>query len=203
MPRMSEAEKAKSHARILDAAARLVRSRGVEATSVGDVMKAAGMTHGGFYRHFGSKEDLVAAAVDHAVEDVLGPVERESLKASREAAAGYITDYLSDSHRRRRELGCPLAAIAGEALREDDPLREAAERAARRTARLLSENSEADPDAPADDLGYATLSVLLGTIVLARLFREDDEAATVLREGEKTIRMLRSHHEEGEGGPSR
>ena len=61
MPRMSEAEKQKSHRRILDAAARLFRERGIEATSVADVMKAAGMTHGGFYRHFDSKEDLVSA----------------------------------------------------------------------------------------------------------------------------------------------
>lgn len=195
MPRMSDAEKQKSHGRILDAAARILRAEGVDATSVADVMKAAGMTHGGFYRHFGSKQDLVAAAVDHAADGVLQPVEQKSLKAPGEASATYVSDYLSDEHRRHREKGCPLAAIAGEALREDGPVREAAERAARRTVRLLSEKPEsADPDAPVDDLAYATLSVLVGTIVLARLFREEDEAARVLREGEKTIRILRANH---------
>ena len=83
MPRMSEAEKQRSHSRIVDAAARLFRKRGIEATSVADVMKAAGMTHGGFYRHFASKADLVAAAFQHAVDDVVAKVEQADSPAGR------------------------------------------------------------------------------------------------------------------------
>ncbi|MGB0904935.1 MAG: TetR family transcriptional regulator, partial [Mangrovicoccus sp.] len=67
MARQSKAEKQKSHARILEAAAQVFREKGIEATSLADVMTAAGLTHGGFYRHFASKEALVAAAFHHAV----------------------------------------------------------------------------------------------------------------------------------------
>ena len=75
MPRMSEAEKRKSHRRILDAASRLMREKGIGSTSVSDVMKAARLTHGGFYRHFSSKDELVAAAFQHAVDDVVKGIE--------------------------------------------------------------------------------------------------------------------------------
>ncbi|MEL6618022.1 MAG: helix-turn-helix domain-containing protein, partial [Pseudomonadota bacterium] len=75
MPKMSADEKRQSHERILKAASRLFRERGIEATSVADVMKAAGLTHGGFYRHFSSKDALVAAAFGHAVDEVLSAVE--------------------------------------------------------------------------------------------------------------------------------
>ncbi|MEZ5913496.1 MAG: TetR/AcrR family transcriptional regulator [Paracoccaceae bacterium] len=72
---MSADEKQKTHERILKAASQLFRERGIETTSVADVMKAAGLTHGGFYRHFASKEALVAAAFSHAVDEVLSDVE--------------------------------------------------------------------------------------------------------------------------------
>lgn len=196
MPRMSEAEKQKSHKRILDAAARILRAQGVEAISVADVMKAAGMTHGGFYRHFASREDLVAAAIDHAAESVLGPVEAEKAERDGEAVAAYVSDYLSDAHRRNRETGCPLAAIAGEALRDDGPVRDATERAARRTALVLSGATGA-PDSEedaTDELGLATLSVLVGTIVLSRLFQEDDDAERLLKLGQSSVEILRDHY---------
>lgn len=196
MPRMSDAEKQKSRGRILDAAARMLRAQGVEATSVADVMKAAGMTHGGFYRHFVSKEDLVAAAVDRAADSVLKPIEAGKEAGDRQAVAGYVTDYLSDAHRRNRESGCPLAAIAGEVLRDQGAARDATEKAARRTARLLSTASEApDGGEVADDLGLATLSVLVGTIVLARLLVDDREAEHLLELGQSTVELLHDHFE--------
>ena len=196
MPRMSEAEKQKSHKRILDAAAAILRSQGVEATSVVDVMNSAGMTHGGFYRHFKSKEDLIAAAINHAADSVLSPVELGGEEAGRkQAAAGYVSDYLSDSHRRNLANGCPLAAIAGEALREKGPVRSATEQAAQRTARILSETSETPgTEDVADDLGLATLSVLVGTIVLSRLFQDNQDAERLLVLGRSTIDILHDYH---------
>lgn len=195
MPRMSEAEKAKSRQRILDAAAATVRREGVEATSVGDVMKAAGLTHGGFYRHFASKEDLIAAAIEHATEGVLADRETKSLQAPREAALDYVADYLSDDHLHHRETGCPLAAIAGEAIREDGPIREAGIRAARRTARLLSGESDNGREGSGADIGYVNLSILIGSIVLARLSKDDSEADDILRAAQKAIRLI---HKESE-----
>ena len=189
MPRMSEADKQKSHRRILDAAARILRADGVEATGVATVMEAAGMTHGGFYKHFKSRDDMLAAAVDHATQSVLGPVEVKRAGGDDGAPAAYASDYLSDAHRRNRGSGCPLAAIAGEALRETGPIRDAAERAALRTVRLLS--GDGDEREAMDDFGFASLSVLVGSIVIARLLQEESEAERVLQLGQNTLDMLR------------
>jgi TetR/AcrR family transcriptional repressor of nem operon len=74
--RMSQEEKEKSHGRIVASASRLLRERGLAGASVGDVMKAAGMTHGGFYKHFDSKEVLVEAAMDAAFAEFTDALER-------------------------------------------------------------------------------------------------------------------------------
>lgn len=196
MARMSEAEKQKSHGRILDAAARTLRAQGVETTSVSDVMKAAGMTHGGFYRHFASKEELVAAAIEHAADTILGPLEIEGDNAAREEAAiGYVSDYLSEFHRNNLADGCPLAALGCEVLRDEGPVRDAAQQAARRTVGVLS--APLETDRPADtneDIGLATLSVLVGTIVLSRLFEDDRRSGKLLELGRETVEVLQDHH---------
>jgi len=199
MPRVSEAEKQRSHSRILDSAAEVVRERGVEAASLGDIMKAAGMTHGGFYRHFANKEGLVAAAIDRAADDVLSSYEVRRANGDEEAAVDYINEYLSDRHRLALKSGCPLAAVAGEALRADGLVRTATQNAARRTARLLSGPSNAEVSGDeADDLGLATLSVLVGTIVLSRLARDEGEAQCLLKAGARTINALRDPSDDSE-----
>lgn len=78
--------KKKSRKRILDAAARLIRENGVEATSVADVMTAAGMTHGGFYRHFANKDELVRAAFQEAVDRSVGAMDVPETEGAREEA---------------------------------------------------------------------------------------------------------------------
>ena len=117
MPRMSAAEKQKSHERILDAAARLFRERGIEATSVADVMKAAGLTHGGFYKHFPSKQALVAEAFRRAAEGLLSGAEAEAAPgrpARAEPRARYVARYLSGEHVSDAGHGCPIAALGAD-----------------------------------------------------------------------------------------
>ena len=189
MPRMSEAEKRKSHARILDAASRLFRERGIEATSVSDVMKAAGLTHGGFYRHFESKEALVSAAFSAAVEDVLSGVEAASDGPQRLAAqAAYIASYLSGEHVTDRGQGCPLAALGSEIARQDGPVNDAAWSAVARMSQALEPD-----DHPSRDRGYARMALLLGTLTLARLAGARDEAQPILDAGITGERLLERH----------
>lgn len=91
--------KKKSRKRILDAAARLIRENGVEATSVADVMTAAGMTHGGFYRHFANKDELVRAAFQEAVDRSVGAMDVPETEGAREEARKrYVATYLSQEH---------------------------------------------------------------------------------------------------------
>ena len=93
---------------ILEAAGRLFRERGFEAVSVADVMRAAGLTHGGFYGYFKSKDELIAEALAGALASTGGP--------SGDLAA-YVARYLSPVHRDNRARGCATAALAAETAR--------------------------------------------------------------------------------------
>jgi TetR/AcrR family transcriptional repressor of nem operon len=187
---MSEAEKLKSHKRILDAAARLMRERGVEATSVAHIMSAAGLTHGGFYRHFPSKDALAAAAFRHAVDGVVSDVEQASSPEARaQARDRYVATYLSDLHVKDRGQGCPLAAIGAEAARLDDSLRAAAAEAVWRMAGLLP-TAEACGPADRSGQGIALVALLLGTVTLARLAERPEEAAAILSAGRTGVDAL-------------
>lgn len=189
MPRMSEAEKQRSHNRILDAAAQLFRERGVEATSVADVMKAAGMTHGGFYRHFELKEDLIAAAFRHAVDDVVSGMEREEASERQERERqDYIAKYLSQAHVQDSRHGCPLAAMGTELARTQGASRHAGAQASDRMAALLRDTSETG-----SDQGSATMALLMGTITLARLAGTEEEADRALEAGRTAIDLLQDH----------
>lgn len=184
MPRMSEAEKRKSHKRILDEAARIFRERGAEATSVSDVMQAAGLTHGGFYRHFKSKDDLVAAAFKNAVDDVLAEMESAGSAEEKTAAReSYIDTYLSPRHVENRGEGCPLAALAGELSRGEEMVRQEGYAALDRVSRLLSQEKE-----PAQ--GIAMLALMLGTVTLARFADSRETAKSVLDAGQKGVDLI-------------
>ncbi len=186
MPRMSAAEKQKSHERILEAAARLMRERGIEATSVADVMQAAGLTHGGFYKHFPSKRALVAEAFRHAAEALLGEAEAAPGGPARaEARARYVARYLSGQHMRDAGHGCPIAALGADLARDEGAARSEATRALERMAAILG------PDTPGkDDSGLALTALLVGTVTLARLAEKPDLSARILEAGRRAADML-------------
>lgn len=113
--RVSKKDKDRSGQRIVASAARLMRERGVEGATVGEVMRGAGMTLGGFYRHFDSKDALVSAAVGEAFDEMLsGPEARLEEGDPAGVIAGFQRHYLSDKHVADRAGGCPVAALASE-----------------------------------------------------------------------------------------
>src|SRR5215831_3426096 len=112
--RRSQEDAAKTRARIVDEASRLFRARGIDATSVADVMSAAGLTVGGFYRHFESKEDLVAAAIDAASRETTDRHLARSASEDDNNLLALFDTYLSDAHRKHPGLGCPVAALCSE-----------------------------------------------------------------------------------------
>ena len=184
MPRMSEAEKQKSHNKILEAAARMLRAEGTDATSVSDVMQAAGLTHGGFYRHFKSKGELVSAAFRKAVDDVLtemeqAPDETEKTRARRD----YIDTYLSKCHVDNRGAGCPLAALANDLSRGDEAARRDGLAAVERVSTLLKAGDAAGQ-------GTALLALMVGTVTLARLADREQAAEAILKAGRTGVDLL-------------
>ena len=102
---------------VIDVASQLFREGGFDGVSVADLMKASGFTHGGFYNHFRSKEELLAEALKRAFENMAG--ERSCSKNIRDS----ISKYLSDLHRRVRARGCPAAALAGDTSRQSEQVK--------------------------------------------------------------------------------
>ena len=193
MPRMSDAEKRKSHKRILDAAARLMRENGVGSTSVSDVMQAAGLTHGGFYRHFSSKDELVAAAFQHAVDDVVADLEAARSTGELDRARNdYIALYLSRAHLEDRGQGCPLAAMGPEIALLENEAKDAASAAIERMAGLLASGKDSSRSQ-----GIAMMALLLGTITLARLKETGVDAGEVLDAGKTGVAVIRQHWSDG------
>ena len=118
-------ETAAKHERIVKEASRLFRERGFENVSVGEVMKAAGLTHGAFYAHFGSKEELQAAAVAYGQKVSLGRAQRST--GNKKSKGSFADRYLSRWHRDNPGDGCTMAALAQEVARSSPELKAAFE----------------------------------------------------------------------------
>jgi len=119
-------ETAAKHDRIVKEASRLFRERGFENVTVGEVMRAAGLTHGAFYAHFGSKRELEEAAV--AYGQGVSAARARSYGATKKGRQAYADRYLSPSHRDNPGDGCTMAALAPEVARSTPELKAAFER---------------------------------------------------------------------------
>ena len=108
-----------SHERIVHAAARAIRRSGYDGTSVADIMKEAGLTHGGFYAHFASREAMLAEAADHAGAESVAALERIAASVPPEQALRAMEEaYLSKAHIEGIEIGCGTAALVSEMPRQ-------------------------------------------------------------------------------------
>src|SRR5258708_19829136 len=120
----SKQEAAETRKRIVETAATEFRRNGIDGTGLADLMGAAGLTHGGFYRHFDSKDHLVAescaAAVDSVVESLTSALSKKGKRTGLEAVAG---SYLAKNHPDNSSNGCPFAALATEPVPIDDSIR--------------------------------------------------------------------------------
>jgi len=137
MARTPNSRKEETHERILDIAARAIRRDGYAGVGVADVMKEAGLTHGGFYAHFPSRDALLVEALERAGRQSAEAVART---AERRAAHGVspfralVESYLADSHLSNLESGCPVAALGSDMPRQSNAVREAS---AARVERLI------------------------------------------------------------------
>ena len=179
MRRTREA-KAETHQAIVAEAARLFREHGIEQTSVAEVMQAAKLTHGGFYRHFGSKDDLAAAAVKSAFDGIIDELEHQTREdGSRTALEQYAARYLSEAHVGSPAIGCPMAALAIEAGRIGGAISQAF---ADGTRRMIAEIAERLPGRKDTTQARAAhmLATLVGAVVIARATGESEVRDQVL-----------------------
>jgi TetR/AcrR family transcriptional regulator, transcriptional repressor for nem operon len=169
----SQASKAETHARIVQIAADRFRKDGLDGVGVADLMKDAGLTVGGFYKHFGSRDDLVAEAVQTALDQSQARSRGVLAEAPPERAfPALVENYLNAEHRDAPENGCAFGALAGDAGRGSERVQALFNAQAERTyeglARLLapSPDGKVDPDARAKAI--AAHSLMVGALTLAR-----------------------------------
>jgi len=171
--RVTQDQMRENRRRILSEASRLFREKGFEAVGVAEVMKAAGLTHGGFYGHFSSKEDLMAHAITHATTETSG----------RGGDLGeFLARYLSPAHRDGAADGCPMAALAADIRHRPPPARSAMTVGIRTQIDRLA---EALPDGVGADRrreAVGTYAAMIGALILARAADDPALSDEILRE---------------------
>lgn len=177
--KVSRAQAEENRERILDNAAALFREHGFDGIGLNDLMQAAGLTRGGFYGHFASKDDLAAQAFRRALQ-----ANREQWKQQPDRSlAAWVQTYLSDAHRDHRGAGCALAALAGDAARGGPAVQEVFAEGVENLADALQAQMPASEPAERREQALAMLSTLVGALLLSRavgdpgLSRELREAA--------------------------
>ena len=197
----SRAEKEQSRERILEAAARMIREVGPNGISIADLMKSANMTHGGFYGHFPSRENLIVAAIERAIDD--GAKSFASLPDGEDPGSvkSIANRYLSTPHRDNIARGCALASLGTEVGRLEE----------RQGRQLLQEHAENRFDHMAEAMGggedtkdasVAAWCTMVGAVVLSRVFRGSKRADEILEIARKSVQDFAAKSGTAETPPS-
>jgi TetR/AcrR family transcriptional repressor of nem operon len=171
--------KARVRERIVRAAARKLRAAGLEGPSVPDLMREAGLTHGGFYGHFRGRDELIAEAVRSAATETAEGL----FEASRDLTA-VLNAYLSEEHLSHPNSGCVVAALGSDGWRKGKEVRAAFADVAEGLARLVDE--KLGPVAQGDAISDRALAVtaqMVGAVVLGRLVNDTVLAARIVSAG--------------------
>lgn len=171
--RYSHRHKEETHNRLLKKAAEEFCRNGVLGTGIAPLMGQLGLTHGGFYAHFDSKNELIAEATGPMFEDALS---RRMLAAAEAAPKGkavraIVSHYLSPEHRDSRE-GCPLAGLAGEMARQPEPVRNAYMSALNHRLKRIAALLPGDDEKTRFDRAYLLVAGMAGTMMIAKAMTE-------------------------------
>ena len=181
MKRATTRSKATTHDRIIEAAARAIRRSGYDGTGVADIMKDAGLTHGGFYAHFASREAMLAEAADRAGSDSVALMGRVAATAPpQQALQAMLQAYLSKAHVEGVETGCATAALGSEMPRQAPEVRRAATRRIKEMIDLIARQLPDWGQPGAHEHALVTVATMVGALVLARAV-DDPRLSNALR----------------------
>jgi TetR/AcrR family transcriptional repressor of nem operon len=186
--RKSTQEAAVTRQRIIKAAAAAFRKNGIAGTGLSDLMASAGLTHGGFYRHFDSKDQIVAEAFTAAAESL---AEQLAASASRKSAQRglktIVEKYLSAAHRDEPADGCPVAALGSEIARGDERTRAAATRALLKFVEIIASQFDKTRPDVARRRAWIAAATMIGAVTISRIVTDSELSAGILRETEKQL----------------
>ncbi len=181
--------KEESHERIVRAAARAIRRDGYEGLGVAEVMKDAGLTHGGFYAHFDSRDALLAEAADRAGAESIENLSKAIRAAKRgEELAALVDAYLSDRHVEAPERGCAIAAAGSEVPRQPAEVRRATTHRIKELIGLVERQMPGWGKAGTHEKAMAILACLVGALVLARAVDEPQLSKTMRKAARELVR---------------
>jgi len=169
MKRVATKSKEVTHERIVETAARAIRRSGYNGTSVADIMKEAGLTHGGFYAHFPSREAMLAEAADRAgAESVAASTRVAATALPEQALHALVRAYLSKEHVKNVETGCPIAALGSEMPRQAPEVRRAATRRIKEMIDVVARQLPDWGQPAAHEHALVAVATAVGALLLAR-----------------------------------
>ena len=178
----SQEHKARSKARIVEMASKRFREEGLS-LSIADLMQAAGLTHGGFYNHFASRDELVAAAVGEAIQ--AGQARYPANSESARTLSAFLKSYISRTHRDMAGSGCAMAALAGEVARADETTRDVFTRGFKSmlagVRALLGKRDDAETQA------MLVVSAAVGAVMLSRAVNDPAASDAILAQTRKAL----------------
>ena len=187
--RYDSEHKARTHARLLDEAAASIRAVGPDGIGVAELMAKAGLTHGGFYAHFKSKDDLVAQAIARMFDDSRALfVSRTQGRAPADGLAGYIDAYLSETHRDQAGHGCPLPCLSGDLTRMPKAARKGFAAGAEELTGLIAGLLERMGMAGADLAASSVIAEMVGAMALARAVPDRDRSSLILKASREALK---------------
>jgi TetR/AcrR family transcriptional regulator, transcriptional repressor for nem operon len=191
--RHSKAEKAKTHERIVAIASKRFREEGLAGIGIADLMKDAGLTVGGFYKHFNSRDALVAEAVGSALELWKRQVDATTSGGPPVTYESLVDEYLSEAHRNHPGTGCPVSALAGDLARSDRRTRALVSRKIRDNIELLAtliRNTNKTDSGSARAQAVVTYCALVGAIGLARAVSDEELSREILKTVAQRLKNL-------------
>jgi TetR/AcrR family transcriptional repressor of nem operon len=186
----SQADKEKHHDRIVAIAATGVRERGLDGIGVADLMKEAGLTHGGFYRHFGSREDLIDEAVEFALGEGTKRIASGPKPSEKNRFQTIVDGYLSIAHRNSPGSGCAVAALSSEAWRGGKRVRQAYTRQVKMYLALIEDVIGGRRRSAARRDSILALSALIGAVAMARSVDDDQLSRDILSGTAEALKSL-------------
>lgn len=184
--RVSKQEAARTRERIIAAAAAEFRRKGLAGAGLSDLMASAGLTHGGFYRHFESKDELIAEACAAAIDSV-ATMYAAAPNSGRSGLEAVAARYLSKDHRDGRSRGCPFAALGSELARADNNTRAVAtERLLKIVDALAPHFKGMRPDA-AKRKALVALSTMVGALTLSRMMTQTELSDLLLQDAAEHV----------------
>jgi TetR/AcrR family transcriptional repressor of nem operon len=186
----SKASKANTHARLVETAAARFKERGVDDISLADLMQDLKLTHGGFYRHFDSRDELVAEALELALNQSGQAMRQRLFDGEKPDIGGFLDFYLNAAHRDGRASGCTVAALAGDAARKSPDLQAQFRKQIESSLKDLGAALEKGGQRNSRETALLLLSALYGALIMARAVGDSALSREVLRTVRKQAMAL-------------